>query len=82
MPMQGYSGLGQDTPGPAGYDPRDMFVKANGVRADFTTSKIKRQVFEPNRTRENSLPAKENPGPGEYEFQMRKMKEFNGRASA
>lgn len=25
-------------------------------------------MFEPNKTRENELPAKENPGPGQYEL--------------
>jgi len=37
-------------------------------KADFISSKIQRKIFEPNRTRENNLPSKENPGPGQYDF--------------
>ena len=35
---------------------------------DFTATKVQRKLFEPNKTRENNLPSKENPGPGTYEY--------------
>lgn len=50
--------------GPACYNPKEENVKLKHRIADFTTTKIPRKVFEPNKTRENDLPAKENPGPG------------------
>jgi hypothetical protein len=33
------------------------------------SSKITRKLFEPNKMKENNLPPKENPGPGQYDFQ-------------
>jgi len=53
--------------GPACYDPIEDTVKTKKKNADFTTSKIPRKLFEPNITRENNLPNKENPGPGAYD---------------
>jgi hypothetical protein len=53
--------------GPACYNPKEDTVKNKVRNADFTTTKIPRKVFEANKTRENNLPAKENPGPGQYE---------------
>ena len=50
--------------GPACYNPKEQSVKNRNRIADFTTSKIPRKVFEANKTRENDLPSKENPGPG------------------
>ena len=68
LPAQAYTGLGQDTVGPAGYNPKADPVKQRGKNTDFMSSKITRKLFEPNRTKENNLPAKENPGPGQYDF--------------
>ena len=34
---------------------------------DFNSQKAARKVFEPTKYRENNLPSKENPGPGQYE---------------
>ena len=59
-----YSGLGQDTVGPALYDPKEELVKHKSKKADFNTTKIARKVFEPNITKENNLPSRDNPGPG------------------
>jgi hypothetical protein len=53
-----------DTVGPACYNPKEDQLKLKQRKADFVSSKITRKVFEPNRTRENNLPSKENPGPG------------------
>lgn len=64
IPTTAYSGLGQDTVGPAGYNPKEDPVKFRQHNADFVSSKIQRKIFEPNRTRDNNLPSKENPGPG------------------
>ncbi len=69
IPAQAYSGLGQDTVGPAAYNPKADQVKMRHTNPDFASSKIKRKIFEPNKTRENNLPSKENPGPGQYDFQ-------------
>jgi hypothetical protein len=67
IPQNAYSGLGQDTVGPACYNPRENMVKQKISKADFVSSRITRKVFEPNKTRENNLPSKENPGPGHYD---------------
>ena len=64
VPQNAYSGLGQDTVGPACYTLKESHVKKRQRTADFVSSKIPRKVFEPDRTRENNLPAKENPAPG------------------
>jgi len=55
--------------GPAAYNPKADQVKMRHTNPDFASSKIKRKIFEPNKTRDNNLPSKENPGPGQYEFQ-------------
>jgi hypothetical protein len=33
-------------------------------KADFTTNKGERKVFEPTKMIDNNLPSKDNPGPG------------------
>ena len=71
-----YSGLGQDTVGPACYNPKEKSVKTRHRIPDFTSCKIPRKVFEPNKTRENDLPSKENPGPGQYDI-GNNMSQFN-----
>ena len=64
--------------GPACYNPNNMSIKENGRIVDFQQNKILRMVFEPNITKENTLPNKENPGPGQYEIQSPKEKKnFN-----
>jgi hypothetical protein len=67
VPQTAYSGLGQDTVGPAAYNPKSEQVRTRMMKTDFVSSKIQRKVFEPNRMRENNMPSKENPGPGHYE---------------
>jgi hypothetical protein len=69
MPSQAYTGLGQDTVGPAGYNPKADQVKQRSANPDFMSSKIQRKLFEPHKMKGNNLPAKENPGPGQYDFQ-------------
>lgn len=54
--------------GPAGYNPKAEPVKQRPLQPDFMSSKIQRKLFEPNKTRDNNLPSKENPGPGQYDF--------------
>lgn len=79
MPQNAYSGLGQDTVGPACYEPNDKKVKTKTKIADFTTNKIKRKVFEPLPTADNFMPGKDNPGPGAYDqnLVLNEKKNFN-----
>ena len=83
IPQNAYSGLGQDTVGPACYNLKENHVKKRQRTADFITSKIPRKVFEPDKTRENNLPAKENPAPGHYEIiGVNDKKNFNAQINS
>jgi hypothetical protein len=62
-----YTGLGQDTVGPALYDASEKMIRQKTKYADFNSTKVQRNVFEPNITRDNNLPSRENPGPGQYD---------------
>lgn len=59
--------MGFDTVGPALYNPNYGSVKVRAPIGDFVASKIERKVFEPKNERANTLPSRENPGPGQYE---------------
>lgn len=73
-----YTGQGTDTVGPAFYTPNEDKVKQKVRIADFATTKIARKVFEPSKARENELPPKDNPGPGQYEpYKFNQGKNFN-----
>ena len=65
--------------GPACYNPKEESVKNKYRIADFASSKIPRKVFEPNRTRDNDLPSKENPGPGQYDIMGSNMSSINAK---
>lgn len=79
VPQTAYSGLGHDTVGPAAYNPSSEQVKTRMMKTDFISSKSQRKVFEPNRMRENTMPSKDNPGPGHYESlnPTEERKDFN-----
>jgi hypothetical protein len=62
-----YSGVKQDTVGPALYNPKLDIQKHTAPKVDFVASKSRRTVFEQENRRENILPAKDNPGPGKYD---------------
>jgi len=64
--LNGYSGLGNDTVGPACYNSNDFKVRKRLMTADFISSKQPRKVFEPRKTVDNDMPSKENPAPGQY----------------
>jgi hypothetical protein len=49
-----YSGLGQDTVGPALYNPNLDSVKEVSRDPNFAASKTKRKLFEPKNERENT----------------------------
>lgn len=49
------------------YNPNYDTIKNRAPIGDFATSKQHRKLFEPSIAIENILPAKENPGPGQYE---------------
>lgn len=67
VPQTAYTGLGNDTVGPALYNPKEGQTKQRDHKADFVSSKVTRKLFEPNKLRENTLPSKDNPGPGQYD---------------
>jgi len=50
--------------------------------ADFVSSKIPRKVFEPSKLRENDLPSKDIPGPGQYDIQVKDKKTFNAQGKS
>jgi phosphoserine aminotransferase len=54
-----YSGLGNDTVGPAGYNPKEDKIRSKQRIADFTSNKISRKVFEPTSFIDNTLPSKD-----------------------
>ena len=63
-----YTGRGQDTVGPALYNPNMHAAKRRAPIGDFQTSKDQRKVFEPTIDIENKqFPPRENPGPGSYD---------------
>ena len=65
-----YTGRGQDTVGPALYNPNQHAHKKRAPVGDFQTSKQTRKVFEPTIDIENKqFPPRENPGPGSYDGQ-------------
>ena len=75
-----YSGLGQDTVGPALYNPNQDASKHVAEKNDFASSKTARKLFEPENKRENVLCSRENPGPGKYEnARVDSPKNFNSR---
>jgi hypothetical protein len=62
-----YSGLGQDTVGPACYDPKyEVVYSKRGSFIDIGRSQVQRKIFEHNKSIENTLPDQSNPGPGYY----------------
>ena len=78
IPQNAYTGLGMDTVGPGCYDPNEDQVRQKVRKADFVSAKIPRKVFEPIKSRDNNLPSKENPGPGQYDSQIpNEKKDFN-----
>lgn len=73
-----YSGLKNDTVGPALYNPKPEIQKHTAPKFDFVASKSKRAVFEQENRRENILTAKDNPGPGKYDpTELESHKLFN-----
>lgn len=62
-----YSGLCQDTVGPALYNPNWNASKEVAPKNDFASSKTERHLFEPVNKKENTMTAKDNPGPGKYD---------------
>lgn len=64
VPQTAYTGLKEDTVGPALYNPKESQTKQRDLKADFVSSKVTRKIFEPNKLRENKMPSKDNPGPG------------------
>ena len=63
-----YTGRGDDTVGPALYNPNPELSKKRAPIGDFQTSKETRKVFEPTIHIENkSCPPRDNPGPGAYD---------------
>jgi hypothetical protein len=67
MAPAAYTSLGQDTVGPALYNPNQDAHKAVAPVNNFAASKAKRILFEPENKRENVLPPRDIPGPGKYE---------------
>ncbi len=62
-----YSGIGQDKVGPALYNPNIGAQKVIAREHNFVASRSKRTVFEQENKIENTLPNKNNPGPGKYD---------------
>mmetsp|Transcript_9990 Transcript_9990/g.15113 ORF Transcript_9990/g.15113 Transcript_9990/m.15113 type:complete len:199 (+) Transcript_9990:258-854(+) len=72
-----YTGRGQDTVGPAAYNPKIPTVKQNAPEFDFATSKIDRKIFEQHNMAHNNMCWAKNPGPGVYDFEKPAAKQFN-----
>jgi hypothetical protein len=65
--LNAYTGLGQDTVGPALYNPNQDAHKYEAAINDFASSKDQRKLFEPVNRQENVLCERANPGPGKYD---------------
>ena len=65
-----YTGLGQDTVGPALYNPKQDAHKTVAPENNFYASKGKRSLFDPVNRAENEFPPREIPGPGKYDPQL------------
>jgi len=68
MAADAYTGLKQDTVGPALYNPNPDASKIISKNTNFGNSKTKRKIFEYNNVRENTQPPTNIPGPGKYEI--------------
>lgn len=80
MAQHAYTSLGQDTVGPALYNPNQDAHKRVAPINDFASSKTNRKLFEPENKRENVLCSRENPGPGKYDDKtVVTPKNFNSR---
>jgi hypothetical protein len=73
-----YTGLGQDTVGPALYNPKQDAHKTVAPENNFYASKGKRSLFDPVNRAENEFPPREIPGPGKYDpLEPANNKQFN-----
>lgn len=62
-----FSGIGNDTVGPAMYNPQLDSVRPFRGFTNFGRSSSARRTFEPSISIENPYPSRDNPGPGYYE---------------
>ena len=77
---QAYSGLNQDTVGPALYNPIQDAQKFVAPIHDFVVSKTERHLWEPQNKAENTFVPRDIPGPGKYDRQdPEKMRNFNAK---
>lgn len=70
-----YTGRGNDTVGPAGYNPKKKTGRA--PEFDFTQSKVERKLWEHQNVKHNTMTSPSNPGPGTYDFSMLEKKNFS-----
>jgi hypothetical protein len=72
-----YTGTGFDQVGPAAYNPKVPVLHPRFPEHNFTTSKVKRQLFEQTNMAHNNMCWAQNPGPGVYDFEKAGQKQFN-----
>jgi len=77
-----YAGIAFDTVGPALYNPNMNTVKLKAQIGDFASWKGERKVFDSSMVASSVIMPKDFPGPGNYEHELAKRKNYNAQGKS